>query len=295
MQTPNGERPWTSPIHVAHVELAVVDLSRVASWYQTALGLQVIEATSERIALGVTEEGGEAIRLVSLASATLAERPGPTDCGLFHIALVLPTRADLAHWLTHAAANGVTLSGASDHLVTEALYLDDPEGNGIELYFDRPRQDWPRSESGAIRMATERLDLRDLASAAPKQTFTRLAGGTRVGHLHLSVDETAEAVRFFQAGLGFERMVDYPGAVFLGSGGYHHHIGANVWRSERGAKRDPRRRGLSSYTIRYDDRVAVMKAAKRLAEAEFCIDINDERSCGTDPWGIGFELIVRSL
>ena len=290
MQTPNDERPWASPIHVAHVELAVVDLGRLAAWYRTALGLGVIEETPERVVLGVLEENGEATRLVSLVSNPGARQPGPTDCGLFHIALVLPSRADLAHWLTHAAGQGIALSGASDHLVTEALYLDDPEGNGIELYVDRPRKDWPRSESGAIRMATERLDLRDLGSAAPKRAFAGLPAGTRLGHLHLSVDDTAEAARFFQASLGFERMVDYPGAVFLGSGGYHHHIGANVWRSSRGARRDPRSRGLSSYAIRYDDRDTMMKAAERLAASGLAVDVTEEHVFGVDPWGIGFEL-----
>ncbi|MDP3256270.1 VOC family protein, partial [Bosea sp. (in: a-proteobacteria)] len=210
-----------------------------------------------------------------------ASRPA-SAAGLFHLAILLPSRADLGDWLAHAATIRLPLEGASDHLVSEALYLSDPEGNGIEIYRDRPRADWPRRD-GAIRMATDRLDLNALLAEARPGHYAGMPSGTRMGHIHLRIGDTAAAEAFYAGALGFELMVRYPGASFLASGGYHHHIAGNVWNSRGAGPRQPGEAGLASFEIvaRDPDDLATMRhrmleAGGTATPAGATID---------DPWG----------
>jgi catechol 2,3-dioxygenase len=168
--------------------------------------------------------------------------------GLFHLAILLPSRAALADWVRHAATAQIALEGASDHLVSEALYLSDPEGNGIEIYRDRPRADWPRHD-GAIQMATERLDLQKLLGEADVAPYAEMPTGTRMGHVHLRVGDTSQAEAFYAGALGFDLMVRYPGASFLASGGYHHHIAGNIWNSRGAGPRGESEAGLAFFEL----------------------------------------------
>jgi catechol 2,3-dioxygenase len=196
-------------------------------------------------------------------------RPVQGHTGLFHFALLLPERAALARWLDHAANTGVRLTGASDHLVSEALYLRDPDGHGIEIYRDRPREEWPRAQDGSYRMASDPLDLSDLlASANGDERFAGLPGGTRMGHVHLHVADIGEAERFYRDVLGFD-VVAHLGdqATFMSAGGYHHHVGANVWAGRGATPPPPGSAALRHATILVPDAAERDRVAARVSDA----------------------------
>ena len=214
------------------VRLTVADLDRSLAYYEHAIGLSVVERQPERASLGT---GGTA--LLELDERRGA-RPADGYSGLFHFALLVPRRADLARWLTHAASERVPLTGASDHFVSEAIYLRDPDHHGIEIYWDRPRELW---EGQVQRMGTWPLDIQDVLGelSDPAEAFDGLAAGTAMGHVHLRVAEIEPVVAFYRDTLGFALMAQLgPEAAFLSAGGYHHHVGANVWES-RGARQAP--------------------------------------------------------
>jgi catechol 2,3-dioxygenase len=205
------------------VELTVADLERSLGYYQGSIGLELLSSAGGEAALGAG--GRELLHLVEEPGA----RPADGYTGLFHFALLVPERADLAHWLAHAAREGVSLTGASDHFVSEALYLRDPDHHGIELYWDRPRALW---EGQVNRMGTWPLDLDGLLAEAPAAPFEGLAPGTTMGHVHLRVANVDDTVRFYRDVLGLDLMTQLgPQAAFLSAGGYHHHLGANTWES----------------------------------------------------------------
>ncbi len=233
-----------SPVHVARVTLRVRDLSRVADFYERALGLVASAAPDHAVHLSAVD----GTVLLALEGRPDLQPAPPSAAGLFHVAFLLPTRADLANWVTHAQSLGLVIEGASDHLVSEAIYLSDPEGNGIEIYVDRERADWPM-DGAMVKMATHRLDGPSLmaeASAVPAPW--RFPAGGRIGHVHLKVGDLAAAEAFYRDRLGMSVMARYPGAVFLGWGGYHHHIAVNVW-SSAGAKARGAHAGLAAIEI----------------------------------------------
>jgi catechol 2,3-dioxygenase len=230
-----------SPIHVGTVTLTVRDLPRVRAFYVQALGL---------IATGddqhTTLAGADGSVLLHLVSSPGAAPSGRRATGLFHTAFLLPERRDLARWTRHALTTGVSIDGASDHLVSEAVYLSDPEGNGIEVYVDRPRDAWPRNGDG-VAMATEPLDGASLMAEIAGETnhsWSFPAGG-RIGHVHLKVNDLAKAEAFYTGELGMDVMARYPGAVFLSWGGYHHHVAVNAWSSNGAPQRTDGQAGLA--------------------------------------------------
>lgn len=235
----------SAPLEISHVVLTVHDLPGVAGFYRQTLGLTDLSRSSGRVTLGA---GGRT--LLELVADPAARRAAPSEAGLFHTAFLMPSRPALARWLIHAANSGVQLQGASDHLVSEAIYLADPEGNGIEVYVDRPRDRW-HGPDGAIRMATERLDLNDLARAADAP-WTGAPDGLVVGHVHLQVGAIPEAEGFYSGQLGLPVMARYPGAAFYGSGGYHHHIATNTWNSRGAGQRDQPATGLTELVLAVD-------------------------------------------
>ena len=268
-----------APYHIGTVTLRVTDLPGLTAFYRDSIGLGLIAETADAADLGV--DGEVLVRLERGAT-----RPS-SAAGLFHLAILLPSRADLADWLGHAAAIRLPLEGASDHLVSEAIYLSDPEGNGIEIYRDRPRADWPRRD-GAIQMATERLDLHALLAEA-RGGYAGMPAGTRMGHIHLRVGDTAAVEAFYAGALGFELMVRYPGASFLASGGYHHHIAGNVWNSRGAGPRQPGEAGLAVFEIVARDaadlaamRLRILAAGGRDTTTGSIID---------DPWGNSLLLV----
>ncbi|MEN3794631.1 VOC family protein [Fulvimarina sp. MAC3] len=262
--TMTSEHPSDMPIQIASSELVTADIEALADWYGSALGFEALEENGARIVLGL---GGSA--LLTLIQDPNAKPTKGTATGLFHNAYVVPNRSDLAAFLGHARRTGLRLTGASDHLVTEAVYLDDPDGNGIEIYWDRPRAAWPLGPGGEIRMATEPLDLDALMAELSADGGSPLPAGTRLGHIHLKVADLAAAERFVGAALGFAKQVDYPGAGFFGSGGYHHHVGANIWHSRGGKPAPQGSTGLRSYTVVYADVASRDAAAARLEDQSF--------------------------
>jgi catechol 2,3-dioxygenase len=216
------------------VHLTVSDLERSLAYYERAVGLGVHGRDNGSARLGA---GGEDLLV-------LYEHPGaqpaPRNTGLFHFALLLPSRHDLARWLAHAAKTQIPLEGMSDHLVSEAIYLRDPDWHGIEVYRDRPRAEWER-EGEFVRMATIPLDIPAVMSALEdgEAEFERLPPGTTMGHVHLQVADIPSAEQFYTEVLGFDVQARYgTQATFVSAGGYHHHLGANTWNS-RGAAPAP--------------------------------------------------------
>jgi catechol 2,3-dioxygenase len=267
------------------VRLTVSQLDRSRAFYERAIGLRATELDDGTLALGA---GGEPalIELRGDSSAPSLNRRAP---GLYHLAILVPTRRDLAFALARLAQTRWPLDGASDHMVSEALYLSDPDGNGIEIYRDRPRQDWPRS-GGRLEMATLPLDLdglidelrdaRELQAQAPR--------GTRIGHVHLQVADLAEAEAFYHGVLGFDVMVrGYPGALFVSAGGYHHHIGLNTWHSAGAAPAVPGSVGLRSFTVELPNERELAGVQARAQAAGIATTDVPEGVLMHDPFGTG--------
>lgn len=224
-----GRPPEISPATtLGPVHLTVADLDRSVGYYDAAVGLETLERADGRATLGVA--AGRLLVLIEEPGA----RPAAGYTGLYHFALLVPERVDLARWLAHAARDRVALTGLSDHFVSEAIYLTDPDGHGIEIYQDRPREAWEGLV--ASRMTTLPLDVDalfgELADPA-SEPFEGLPAGTVMGHVHLKVAQIADTIGFYRDVLGFGVMAQLGGqAAFLSAGGYHHHIGANTWESQ---------------------------------------------------------------
>jgi catechol 2,3-dioxygenase len=241
------------------VHLSVSDLARSIAYYESAIGLHVHSSDGGRAALGA---GGEDLLVLTEQPGA---RPATGFSGLFHFALLLPERADLARFLLHAASEQVPLTGLSDHFVSEAIYLRDPDAHGIEIYWDRPRELWEGQV--AQRLTTLPLDTRDLVRGV-NGSFDGLAGGTVMGHVHLRVADVPAANAFYAGVLGFGVMAAMGDqATFLSAGGYHHHLGANIWES---AGRPPAPEGtarLERMTIVLPDAAALDRLAGQAERA----------------------------
>lgn len=253
-----------APVSIGRVTLTVRDTDAMARFYESALGLNLVRRDGDTVVLGQADRP-----LVELRQDRLA-RSRPHEAGLFHTAFLLPDRESLARWLVHARQHDVRLDGASDHLVSEALYLTDPEGNGIEIYRDRPREEWPRRD-GRIELVTLPLDLAALASSATA-AWEGAPDGTVIGHVHLQVGDVAEHEDFVVSHLGLQVTSRVPSAGFYGSGGYHHHLGGNVWNSRGAGARSPGTTGLAEVELLADPDVLTAGSA-------------------TDPWGTRFTIV----
>ncbi len=250
---------------IGTVELKVADLEAQAAFYREAIGLGELRRSDGTAELGVP---GDERPLV-----TLLHRPGapprpPRTTGLFHLALLVPTRDELARAVHRVTSTGRRFTGASDHLVSEALYLDDPEGNGIEIYHDRPREEWER-DGEEPQIATLPLDLRSVLAGVPAgDVGDGMVAGTRIGHVHLQVADIAAADAFYVGTLGFDATVrGVPGALFVSVGGYHHHIGLNTWAVEGAPTPPPEARGLHRFSVVLPDDAARSKVMASVAAA----------------------------
>lgn len=270
-------------------ELAVADLGRSIAFYERVVGLRTLDRTLDRATLG--GEGGPAVlRLVE----TLGAAPKPRDAaGLFHVAILLPERRDLAIVLARLGRDRVRI-GASDHLVSEALYLDDPDGNGLEIYRDRPKAEWPYRE-GALRMATEPLATEELLALLDPgaDLDAAMPAGTVVGHVHLQVGDLAAARSFWIDAVGFALTTTYPGALFMSAGGYHHHLAVNVWSSQNRGPAPAGSAGLRSFEAILPDAEAVDAVADRLRAAGVPSSRDGHALRATDRWGSTITFVAR--
>ena len=249
-----------APISIGKVALTVRDLDRTEAFYQDVIGLGVIDRDGETALLGTNMKP-----LIELRQDRNA-RPFPQEAGLFHTAFLLPSRQDLGAWLVYAAERGVRLDGASHHGVSEALYLNDPEGNGIEIYRDLPRTEWQR-DGDRVQMTTRPLDLKALTQD-PNQ-WQGAPEGTVIGHVHLRVGDVAKAAEFITGKIGMVQTFQLPSARWFGSGGYHHHLAANEWHSHGAGMRTEGATGLAD--------VELLASPKVLSPGRL-----------VDPWGTEF-------
>ncbi|HEX8444780.1 MAG TPA: VOC family protein [Allosphingosinicella sp.] len=271
-----------APLKIGRVALTVRDLASMSRFYQQALGLKLIEQDRRSALFGT-----EAAALLELRHDPDARARSPREAGLFHTAFLLPERADLGAWVAYAAQQRLRLLGASDHLVSEAVYLTDPEGNGIEIYTDRPSADWPRSD-GMIDMPSERLDLRDVVDAGAGRTWFGFPSGGVVGHVHLQVGEIKAAESFYADLLGLDITCRYPGGSFYGSGGYHHQLATNVWNSQGAPVRSDGATGLADVEILAEP--SVLEAVRSRLPALSPAARNSASMSLRDPWGTSITL-----
>lgn len=252
--------------HIGAVHLTVRDLERSLAFYQERLGLRLNGREGETARLGVP--GRDLLGLVENPAA----RPARGTTGLYHFALLVPSRLDLARAFARLVETHTSMTGASDHGVSEALYLSDPDLNGIEIYRDRPREEWPW-QGDRLAMTTEALDLEALLSELESAPVTDkgaegLAAATRMGHVHLHVDDLAAAGRFYLETLGMELMQRYgPSALFVSAGGYHHHVGLNTWQGVGAPPPPADATGLRHFEILLPDEAELGRVSERLGAA----------------------------
>src|SRR3990172_6376474 len=238
---------------ICEVSLRVRNLESVAGFYGDSLGFRELPSKSNERRLSAN--GSEPAQIVLLEDRHAAPRPGSAP-GLFHTAFLFPSRQALASVLQHLMDAKTRFQGFADHGVSEAIYLADPEGNGVELYCDRPRSTWHLQNDG-IAMVTEALDVAGLLLELEHEKAHQLDPATVIGHLHLQVSSLQKAERFYHKILGFDvTQRSYPGALFVSAGGYHHHLGLNIWNSRNGV-RVPGTAGLISFGIQIPDRKAL--------------------------------------
>lgn len=274
------------------VRLQVADLGRSEEFYTGVLGLPVAHRAPGRL-LFAASEGREP--LVELNERPTVRTLAPQSrLGLFHYALLVPNRRSLADFALHAERNGIRL-GMSDHLVSEALYLRDPDGLGIEVYADRPREEWV-SRGGQWVMATEPLDVGRLLDESDGRPYAGLPADTVIGHVHFHVANLGEASGFYHETLGFDEVVrDYPGALFFSAGGYHHHVGTNVWAAAAPSPGEEDAR-LLSWTLVLPEEADVTRVADLArASAKPAPEVGPLGGMLlSDPWGTRVEVIEEA-
>jgi len=280
-RAPRGTR-LPAATRLGPVRLQVADLERSLAFYEGPLGLRVLDRGLAEAVLGTVGDERPLVALRERSGAAPAgDRP---QLGLYHVALLLPDRAALGALVGQLAARGVRL-GAGDHLVSEAFYLHDPDGLGLELYADRPRDAW-RRVGDELLMATDPVDVEGVLAAAAARPWTGMPAGTGVGHVHLHVGDLERAGAFYGDGLGFDRTVwSYPGALFFGAGGYHHHVGANTWAGPRAEAPGDDVAHLLEWTIELPTAGDVAAVARGLDAEGFAAARDGADVVASDPWG----------
>lgn len=271
-----------TPLHIGSVGMIVRDLEPMSAYYRHVLGLTELDRGKDSTKLGVGD-----VTLIELTRRPSALPDDTREAGLYHTAFLMPTRRDHARWIVHVAKSRIPITGASDHSVSEAIYLDDPEGNGIEVYNDRPRERWEYGGDGMIVMRTEPLDIEAIVREIDPATATypQAPEGLRIGHVHLRVGDIAQTEKFYRDAIGLDVVRKRGGASFMSSAGYHHHIGANVWHSQGAGPRNDKRAGLDWVTIEINDQPTLDALEQRLMSAGIALRRIPNGLAAADPWG----------
>jgi catechol 2,3-dioxygenase len=291
-QAPRGFR-LPDAIRLGPVRLQVGDLNRSLAFYQTVLGLRLLESDASGAILAAPGDDRPLVELRERRGAHAAAHRGML--GLYHFAILLPDRPSLGRFVRHLGEIGAP-AGAGDHLVSESFYLYDPDNLGIEVYADRPRDTW-RRVGRELMMATDPVDVAGLMQEAGDSRWTGMPAGTTIGHLHLHVGDLDRAAQFYSDGMGFDRTVwHYPGALFLAAGGYHHHLGTNTWAgagAKAPAERDAR---LLEWTIELPDDGCLREVGESLGAAGHSVELVGENNqlVTHDPWGTRVRLVSGS-
>jgi catechol 2,3-dioxygenase len=273
---------------LGRVRLQIADLDRSIRYYETVIGLRVVERQAGVAMLAPHDDDRVIIELREKKGVRAVGRRG--NIGLYHFAILLPDRAALGRFVRHLSDIG-EYAGMSDHFVSEAVYLTDPDGLGIEVYADRPRTAW-KTEDRQLTMSTIPLDVPSLVAASGNDRWTGMPAGTVLGHVHLYVRDIADAERFYHAGVGFDKVVwSYPGALFLSAGGYHHHLGTNTWASSAPLSTDDDAR-LLDWEIVVPTLDDVEQAAAAIAGAGFETRRDGNEVTVRDPWGTQLRLVA---
>jgi catechol 2,3-dioxygenase len=281
--------PLPATLRLGAVELLVSDLERSVAWYQSALGLSVHRRDSIR-----AELGDERTTVLALSKSGEARRPG-RHAGLYHYALLYPSREELARAAVRLARTRTPIQGASDHGTHEAIYLPDPDGLGIELAADRPRELWPIPEQEFARGGPRALDLDSLLSMVAGEAPTELvAEGLRLGHVHLHVGSVERGLAFYRDVIGFDVWALLPSAAFVSAGGYHHHLAFNTWLGENVPPQPGDAIGLRHWTIELESDGDVRAVRERVEAAGAPIDAVDGGFITADPWNISVEIRAAS-
>ena len=272
---------------VGQVKLKVQNLERSVAFYREVIGFEVIEQTDSSANLTAD---GKTVLLSIQQSNNLIPKQGKTT-GLYHYALLLPKRSDLAEIVRHFREIGLRF-GSSDHLVSEALYLSDPDGNGIEIYIDREPSAWDWN-NGEVAMAVDPLNFAELLSGGEQQRWKGLPAGTVMGHIHLHVSELVKTEEFYSKGLGFEVVNRYgEQALFISDGKYHHHIGLNTWNGVGAPAPSPNSVGLESFTIMFPNEEKKNKIIAQLKNIGASVTEENGLTIATDPSGNRIHLLV---
>jgi catechol 2,3-dioxygenase len=257
--------PLPEETHIGRTALRVNDIDEMTGFYRDVMGLSILSQSDDATILGVSNKP-----LLILEEAEDALERHGSSAGLFHNAFRVPSREALGDALARIREHW-QLGGASDHGVSEALYLTDPEGNGIEIYRDYPRDEWPYSDDGTVRMGTYALELEPIAAAAAGDL--NLPDGTDVGHVHLEVSSLEEFSNFYVDLIGFEAQITVPAALFVSAGGYHHHLGANTW-SRR--SKPVSGRGISWFEIVVPDTTVLTEIQARIEDSEYLVSETED-------------------
>jgi catechol 2,3-dioxygenase len=289
-KAPSGHRLHGHAV-LGAVHLQVADLARSVAYYERVIGLRTISSDVATTALGARDDQAPLVVLHQREGAA----PVPTRgrLGLYHFAILLPNREALGRFIAHLASIGA-YAGMSDHLVSEAVYLTDPDGLGIEVYADRPRESW-RVSNNTLEMATLTLNAADLVRASRGIAWDGMPPGTRIGHVHLFVSDLDAAARFYHEGLGLDKvLLEFPGALFMSAGGYHHHLGTNTWAA--GAPRaEPGDARMLEWSVILPSAADVEATARALEGAGAAISREDGDVTAADPWGTIVRVTAKSL
>lgn len=277
-------------LRLGAVRLQIADLERSLDYYSRVLGLRILDQTATTALLAPEGTSAPLIELRARPGARPAPRRG--RLGLFHFAILLPDRPSLGRFVRHLGAIGAQ-AGAADHLVSEAFYLQDPDNLGIEVYADRPRDQW-RRVGRELMMATDPIDMPGLVAAAGAAQWSGMPAGTQMGHLHLHVGDIAGAEAFYAEALGFDRTVwEYPGALFMGAGGYHHHLGTNTWAGSGAAAAGPDDAQLLEWTMEFPDEGSRELGVRSLEDAGHATVREADGVNVRDPWGTKVRLATK--